>query len=253
VRLLLLLASACGRVAFDGVPDAQDDPFAAGCVVGLAMDEPAWSGAAAEVRNACDSGHHGTAVQSAQRVDDDVRDRVGEMPGPSGCVQLPDTPALHATTGLTLSAWIYPRSLDGVTPYGVIAKRTDFTIDDAEYTMFVWTDNTVWVDLDTRNDRARGAKQLVNGRWQQVSMVYDGTQPTPQRVRIYVDGALDAVLPETSASLKPYPSPLSVGCLPELPASGPQIALEGLIDDVRIWTRALASQEITDWYLATKR
>jgi hypothetical protein len=151
-----------------------------------------------------------------------------------------------------MSAWIDPASLDGVNPYGVIAKRNDFMNDDAEYTMFVWIDNTVWVDLDSRNDRNHGTRTLRNGVWQQITVVYDGTRPQAQRVAIYVDGVLDAELPESSASLATYASALSIGCLPEEPSTKPQIALGGRIDDVGVWTRAFSAQEVTAWYTATK-
>jgi len=260
------IVAGCGRLGFgterstDAAtpPDAGELAFGAGCAVGLAMDEPRWTGAAGEVVNRCATGTTistvgpGTAVAGASLVDDPVRGRVGDLPLPSGCVQIANAAGLHATTGLTLSAWIYPQSLDGTNPYGVIAKRTDFTMDDAEYTMFVWTDNTVWVDIDSRNDRAHGVKQVVNGAWQQLTAVYDGTLPAAKRVTLYVDGELDAVLPETSPRLTAYPSPLSVGCLPELPATKPQIALGGRIDDVGVWTRAFTAQEVAAWYQATR-
>jgi len=258
VSLVPVVALGC-RVNFDATADAPQqldaDPalaFAAGCVVGLAFDEPSWTGAPGEVRDSCGR-NDGTAVQGAVRIDDPVRGAVGEFPVPSGCIKIPNAPALHATTGLTLSAWVYPESLDAVNPYGVIGKRNDFTVDDAEYTVFVWTGNTVWVDLDGRNDRGHGTTPLVNGRWQQVTVVYDGTRPAPQRVAIYIDGALDALLAESSASLAPYPSTLSIGCLPELPDTKPQIAFGGRIDDVAVWTRAFGPAEVSAWFSATRR
>src|SRR4051812_37760282 len=161
VRTLLVVAPflfGCGRVSFDRNADTPIDAadaagtgvdFGAGCAVGLAMEEASWTGVPGEVLDSC-GGHNGTAVQGARRIDDDVRGRAGEFPAPSGCVQIADAPALHATTALTLSAWIYPLALDGINPYGVIAKRSDYAMDDAEYTMFVWTGNTVWVDIDSR-------------------------------------------------------------------------------------------------------
>jgi hypothetical protein len=273
VRTLALVVPfvvGCGRLAFSQAPDAPIDAptdaaidtpidvetppvsFGAGCAVGVHMDEPAWTGASGEILNSCDPADNGTAVQGAGRVDDSERGRVGEFPAPSGCLQFADAPALHATTGLTLSAWIYPLGLDDINPYGVIAKRTDFTNDDAEYTMFIWTGNTVWVDIDSRNDRNHGNTPLINGRWQQITAVYDGTLPAPQRVAIYVDGMLDTTLPETSTSLTPHANPLSIGCLPELPSSKPQIALAGRIDDAGVWTRAFSAQEVAAWYVATK-
>jgi hypothetical protein len=265
VAATVAILAGCGRLAFDpaargddaGRPDGPGPAaipvdFGAGCIVGLTLDEPMWTGAPGEVIDSC-SGHDGTAIRNAARIDDPTRGRAGNFPLPSGCIQIPDAPALHATTALTMSAWVYPQSLDAVNPYGVIAKRSDYTMDDAEYTMFLWTDNTVWVDLDSRNDRNHGNKPILNGQWQQITAVYDGSLPIAQRVQIYIDGVLDAVLAETSASLTPYPNDLSIGCLPEQPiATKPQIALGGLIDDAALWSRAFNSQEVADWYQATR-
>jgi hypothetical protein len=268
VKAALVLAPlliGCGRFSFDrdadppadavDAVDAPGDPaarFGADCVVGLELDEPSWTGAPGEVLDSCGGDNNGTAVQNARPTDDAIRGRTGLFPPPSGCIQIPDAQALHPTTALTLSAWVYPLSLDGTNPYGVIAKRTDFEMDDAEYTMFVWTGDTVWVDLDGRNDRNHGNKPLVNGQWQQVTVVYDGALAAPLRVKIYIDAVLDAVLVETSVSLTPRANPLSIGCLPELPITDPQIAFGGRIDDVGIWTRAFSPAEVTAWYLVTK-
>jgi hypothetical protein len=264
VSMASAIGAGCGRLSFDPTERARDAAmamsgppvdvapvdFGADCIVGFKMDEPAWTGAAGQVIDSC-GGHNGTAVQDAARVDDPERGRTGNFPTPSGCVQIADDPALHVTTALTMSAWVYPQSLDAVNPYGVIAKRTDFTNDDAEYTMFVWTDNTVWVDLDTRDDRNHGNTAVVNNQWQQLTVVYDGELPMAQRVQIYINGELDAVIPETSSSLAPFPNPLSIGCLPQLPTDGPQIALGGRIDDAALWSRAFSSQDVAAWYQAT--
>ena len=265
MRVLALFASivvgGC-RLHFDAAAEAPADTsadvpvepveFGRGCAVGLRMDEAAWTGAPGEVIDACGGDDNGVAVERAQRADDRERGAVGEFPAPSGCVRIADAPALHATTELTLSAWIYPLALDGINPFGVIAKRSDFTVDDAEYTMFVWTGNTVWVDLDGRNDRNHGTRPLINGAWQQLTVVFDGSLPAPQRVAIYLDGALDAVVAESSASLAPRPNALSIGCLPELPATKPQLALAGRIDDAAVWTRAFTASEVAAWYAATR-
>lgn len=55
------------------------------------------------------------------------------------------------------AASIYPQSLDGTNPHGVIATRTDFTMDDVEYAMFVWTGNTVC--LPVARTAGRGARR----------------------------------------------------------------------------------------------
>ena len=256
----MVLAAGCGRLDFSGrgldaaePTDAAPVDFGAGCLVGLTFDEPAWTGAAGEIVNRCLPALAGTAAAGARQVRDGVRGPVAELPAPSGCVTIPSSPSLHPRAALTVSAWIYPLALDGVNPYGVVAKRTDYTNDDAELTLFVWTDNTLWVDLDSRNDRNHGTIKLVNSRWQHVTLVYDGGLPAAQRVRLYVDGVLDATLPESSSELAPRDNPLSIGCLPEQPPTKPQIALAGRIDDVGVWARAFSDAEVAAWHAATRR
>jgi Concanavalin A-like lectin/glucanases superfamily len=102
-----------------------------------------------------------------------------------------------------------------------------------------------------RNDRAQGVATLVNGTWQQVTVTYDGTLPPAERVNIYVDGVHDVTLPESSSTLTAYGSDLSIGCLPELPATTTQIGLVGRIDDAVVWTRAFTATEVLAWYTAT--
>jgi hypothetical protein len=264
--MVVVMLCGCGRLSFDplgplgetgGIPDAglgRATSFGPGCVVGLTMDEAAWTGAGGEVLDVCGGENPGFAVQGATPAADPVRDRAGEFPLPSACVHIADSAELHATTGLTMSAWLFPRTLDGVNPYGVIAKRTDFAADDAEYTMFIWTDNTVWVDIDSRDDRNHGNRSVINGQWQQITAVYDGTLPMAQRVKIYIDGELDAVLAETSTTLTARANPLSIGCLPQQPvATTPQIAFGGELDDVGIWARAFSAEDVLAWYQATRR
>jgi hypothetical protein len=251
-------ADGAGASSQDGAASAGPDAakpdntiFGASCAVGLKLDEAAWTGAQGEIVDSCGADNNATAVDGALRVDDLTRGRVAEMPVPSGCLQISEAPSLHATTGLTLSAWIYPLMLDLIDAYGVMAKRNDFFTDDAEFAVFIWTDNQIWVDMDSRNDRSHGAYQVMNDRWQQITVVFDGTLAMAERVKIYVNGQLDASIPESSTTLTPYPSGLTVGCLRIIPNTQPQLALGGRIDDVGVWTRAFSAQEVQAWYRAT--
>jgi hypothetical protein len=262
---LLVLAAGCGRFGFGDhaatadasidaqLPDAGPPPvdYGSGCAVGLSFDEAMWTGAAGEVLDSCGNGNNGTDALGATRVDDPDRGRVAQFPNLQGCVLIPNAASLHATTGLTMSAWLYPTGLDAVDPYGVISKRTDYTNDDTEYDFFLWTDNTVWVDLDTHANRVQGTKGLANDVWQQVTVVFDGTQPEAQRISIYIDAVLDVQLPEPDTTLPPYASTLSIGCLPQLPATESQQSFFGKLDDVAVWTRAFSVAEVTAWHDAT--
>ncbi len=235
----------------DATPaDAGDgglDPLLTGCVVRLMMDEPSWSGLSGEVGDACGDDDRGTAIAGATTVADGVRGRAGQFGGGSTCVRIADRAALHAGAALTFSAWVFPIALDGVTSFGLVSKRNDVAVD-AEYSVFLWTDDHVYVDIDNENDRFDGATALVNGAWQQVTVVYDGAASSVARVRIYVDGVLDVVGPESSASATATDADLFIGCLP---VSSPTQGFEGKLDEVVIWSRALSAIEVAAWHAQT--
>jgi hypothetical protein len=253
--------AGCGRVDFSAratidapddvtAPDAAD-PLMRDCVLHMAMDEAAWSGTAADVIDSC--GHHdGTAVNAAAVVDDPVRGRVGNFPDPASCVEVPDAPDLRPTTGLTVSAWVKPMALDGSNAFGIVSKRDDY-LSNAAYTVFAWTNDMVWADIDTENDRAPGGTALVNGEWHHVTVVFDGTLSPPARVQFYYDARPDGSITESSTSITQFTSNLAIGCMPLPTQPADQQSLRGELDDVAIWTRALAAGEVTSWYERTKR
>jgi hypothetical protein len=258
--LLLALLVGCGSVAQDPMvdgghsqpADVLDGTLRTGCILALHMDEPVWSGVTGEVKDDCGGDNPGTAVGAGlTTVAGGVRGRAGSFSG-GGCVEIPNAASLHATTGLTMSAWIFPTQLDGGinNANGVISKRTD-TDDQSEYNLSVWTGDHVYVDLDGKNDRFNGNATIALKRWTQLTVVYDGTQLTDQRVHLYVNGLLDVAKRETSASLTAFSSTLSIGCMPA-PAAGTQQNFIGQIDEVAIWNRALSSDELMRWYTNTK-
>lgn len=257
----LAVLAGCGRLAFDptggadgpaGGDAAGERDFGAGCVVGLRMNEAAWTPGAASVVDACGGDNNGVPSGLAVPVDDPVRGRVGQFGGAQDCVVVADAAVLDLGSRATTSAWIFPVGLDQVTPRGVVAKRTDDNTNVA-YTMFVWTGDHVVVDIETENDEAFGNVVLQNNRWQMITAVYDGGAPAAARVQIYVDGVLDRTAPETSAAMTSSPSPLAIGCLPQQPASIDQQSFAGRLDDVAVWNRAFTAADVMDWYSATRR
>jgi len=238
----------CGEVATPPV-DAPVDPGSLlnGCALLEHMDEPAWTGTAGEVGDACGGDDNGTALGGITTVDGGVRGRAGSFDG-NGCIEVEDAASLHASTGLTISAWINPSGLDGVNALGIVSKRTDENTDEA-YSVYAWEGDVVWVNLDGEDSRFMGKVGLENGTWSQVTMVYDGTKDIQQRASVFIDGGLDVTSGEASAALPAATSLLHVGCLPS------SIAVQnfkGLIDEVAIWTRPLSGAEVAAWHDMTK-
>jgi len=248
-RIVVFAIAGCGNLKATPVVDADLlDSLRDGCALAMHMDEAMWTGAAGEVRDDCGGDNGGTATGGITTVDGGVRGRAGSFNG-VGCVEVADAASLHASTALTISAWVKPNALDpnGVAS-GIVSKRIDAG-DQAAYSVYIWTGNTVWVDLDGENDRFGGTHVIPNNEWSQITMIFDGTAPEAQRVQIYVDGSPDKTSGETSASLPPLTAPVHIGCLPGAAAVQ---NFSGLLDEVIIWTRALTPSEVTAWHAMTK-
>jgi MSHA biogenesis protein MshQ len=252
-------AAGCGNVRDPGPPDAPPPPdvltgtLRTGCVLALHMDETSWSGASGEVMDDCGGDNPGSVVgQGTNTTANGVRGRAGSFSG-SGCIDVQDADALHGSAGLTFSAWILPTKLNhGDGANGVISKRTGGN-NQNEYSVSVWINDHLWVDIDGEADRFEGAQVIAERTWAQLTVVHDGTRPMAQRVRVFVNGTLDVARPETSNMLTRYPSLLHVGCMPAPTAMPPtQQNFIGEIDEVVIWNRALTDAEITQWYDNTR-
>lgn len=147
-----------------------------------------------------------------------------------------DAPALDTISGqLTLAAWTY-RSAP-VAGWSVVASRQLQSSGGEHYALA--TKDNVWKFIVTTSS---GAKTLtgpaaVTGSWKHVAGTYDGAT-----MRLYIGGVLVASTAH-SGSIAADSRPLVLGGNQN--ATGPVSELfKGLLDDVRLYNRALTASEI---------
>jgi glucose/arabinose dehydrogenase/PKD repeat protein len=151
--------------------------------------------------------------------------------GVNDIVTVADAPSLDLTTGMTLEAWVRPtvvtnwrtvllKEQPGQLVYGMYANNTG---NRPSAHAFVGADQEL-----------RGAARLTANVWTHLAATYDGAT-----LRIFVGGSQSATL-AVSGSILTSNNPLRIG--------GNTIWSEwfsGLIDDVRIYNRALTAAQIT--------
>ena len=239
-----------GVAGVAGNGGAGGAPSSAGCALIMHMDEVSWSGMSGEVVDSC--GHNnGTAVKILGPSDllpntttAGHFGRAGAFDDSNGCVRAPDDPSLRPTTQLTLAAWIFPTAFSPASN-GIVGKRTDFIINSS-YSMFLWNDGgaTYHLYADIGNDRFFGGQAFSANVWYHVALVFDGSLPASQRVRLYVDGSQDGEFTDDATTVPAFQTPLHVGCMPSGTPSPVAQEFIGKIDEVAIWTRALGAAEI---------
>ncbi len=189
-----------------------------------------------------DDGVGATAVDSAASNDGTVNNVTWttgplggalELDGTNGYVSVPSTPTLQLTSALTIAGWVKGDVLWGMgTDVDIIARKGDgdpnnyqFAIKNGLATMFL---------DDSDSAGLSGNTVLSSGHWYHVAATWDGSE-----VRIYVDGVLDKDPPDLrGGTIGTDTRPLYIG------GRGTSDVLDGIVDDVRIYNRALSAAEV---------
>lgn len=169
----------------------------------------------------------------------------------AGAVSVPDNSNLPTGSAMTISAWVKANAWENNdatiisqwtypgAPGWAIQTGTNYNLR-----VFIagspsdFGDNYIDTDANTWN---------VFGAWRHVVMVYDGTASASSRAKIYIDGALVGATTYGTipATLQNSSSPLSIGEFPGLTRY-----MNGAIDQVKIFNRALSASEISAEYQA---
>ena len=153
--------------------------------------------------------------------------------GANSFVTIPDSASLHLTNGMTIEAWIKPATEEGFTT--VVLKESS---NDLNYGLY-GSDGTgnppsAYVNPSTSSTKgARGVSALALNTWSHLAATYDGSS-----LNLYVNGVL------VGSQNVPGVLETSTGALR---IGGNSIWGEyfnGLIDELRIYNRALNAGEI---------
>jgi hypothetical protein len=153
-------------------------------------------------------------------------------------VTVPDSTSLHLSKGMTLEAWVNPSSLSspGQGWDAVIAKEHRNSSNDIDYALYAangtGTPPAVHLLSNGHDIGVEGTSVLSLNTWTFLSATYDGTT-----LKMYVNGTLVGSRSLTSA-IDLTTDPLRIGG----DWSGEMFT--GLIDNVRIYSRALSQTEI---------
>ena len=141
----------------------------------------------------------------------------------------------------TIEAWFAARSASGENP-AIISTLGDDIGFDYLGDILIWTNGYFYgnaIALNTRWDVLVASQGLVDGKWHHVAATWDGTNSS-----LYVDGQLVATQPDAYDGYS-WTTPLRLAYRDTNP---PGCHFGGSISDVRIYRRALSSDEVAADY-----
>ena len=188
-------------------------------------------GKGATARDVSGRDNHGTVVGGAKWTKGIIGGAL-EFDGMDDFVSIPNESQFDMTGSITVSAWIQVESF--TKPWQAIVTKGDrawrlHRANESSSVGFACSD----LSRNQTGDLL-GNRVATDGQWHHVAGVLDGT-----KLSIYVDGALDA-----SAASSPNISVNDYGVLIGANAQANGRLFCGLIDDVRIYDRALSDVEL---------
>jgi PKD repeat protein len=150
--------------------------------------------------------------------------------GTTGVVLVNDSATLDLTGAMTLEAWVYPMAINGGWQ-SVIFKPMDPAFTSLSYVLHGASRTTSVPSFATSGSSANlfGPAVLTANSWSHLAATYDGTT-----MQLYVNGTQVASQPQTGG-VTTSTEPLRIG-----------MGWSGIIDEVRIYNRALPLSEIQD-------
>lgn len=189
--------------------------------------------------DASGTGNNGTAYGGTSFVTGKVGQAIS-LDGVNGYVAVNDSSSLNLTN-FTVAMWVNLNNLPASNQFFALAVKTVSDMNEnyellvgypssgSIHFPFKWTDGTRTVDST--------GTQLTAGVWKHVVLTYDGTS-----AKVYIDGTLN-----TTKTYSKTPA-VNSGQLIIGNEAGMSRYTNGMIDEVRIYNRALSQSEVTSLY-----
>jgi len=194
-----------------------------GLVLHYKMDEASWSGVAGEVRDSSGAGNHGTSYGGVL-TNPGKFDRAGVFDGVNDYVV--PSPLVNNYTDFSISLWVYSYSQKA-------CAFIDFPSSTIRFSVGYNGAGLIFSKFDGAYSGVRGNK-VISGCWTHVVGI-----STSGVLRVYVD-----------TSVGTFSGYVGASATPRVGGNGNGGYYNGQIDDVRIYNRALSSNEVSQLYLA---
>jgi surface antigen len=164
--------------------------------------------------------------------------------GSNAGITVPDSPSLELSSGITIAAWVKMDS--GVYRGATVLSKSDSQVSDDEWVFWASKANLGSGDMGAGFSSANDDSGIVvpSGSWRHVVMTYSGGPSGV--ISFYVDGLRVASFSSSADGMAISSSPVHIGSSP----GGGQEEFSGLMDEVRLYRRALSASEVATLFRA---
>jgi prepilin-type N-terminal cleavage/methylation domain-containing protein len=214
-------------------------PYTADLVAKWRLDECSWNGTAGEIKDSGNDILDGTAQNGANTIGSGKVCRAGKFDGSNDYVSVPDDPKLQLSAPLTLALWVKVNA--NASDWVRLAGKGNSTYRNCG----LWLHNNGAILFQIYSAGGNGDAMTTitvnDGKWHHVVGVYDGST-----MKVYIDKIERASI---SYSRIPYTSsdPFTIGY------AGFHTYMNGYIDEVALFSRALLEDDIISMYNDTSR
>jgi subtilisin-like proprotein convertase family protein len=150
-----------------------------------------------------------------------------------GYFAIPSSPALQFSGSISLECWVNPVNISSPSDQTLLCKYnapgTGFDLTLRSGRIFFEIGGT---------PRLLGKTVIPNGQWTHIAVVYDSTTQT---LTGYINGNVDSLRTSLNAPIRWNTDSLLLGIFQNYPNT---TQYSGLLDEVRIWNRAVSQDEI---------
>jgi hypothetical protein len=164
-------------------------------------------------------------------------------------VSIPDADSLTPSSAMTISYWVQIGAEGGAGVYKLAfcPNESDSPGRSRAYYLSVsGPDNNVYFRIHSATntyDNLISTSEVLPGQWQHISATFDAGEAA-----IYINGQLDSSATMTVSSIMNDVQPLTIGGLWSYCGADHFVNADGIIDDLRIYDRALSAGEIEELY-----
>jgi hypothetical protein len=200
-------------------------------------------GAGTTVRDSSGYGHEGVLAGDPQWAAGKIGSDALSFDGSDGLVEVPESPALDAGSTLTITAWV---NLNNLTTYYFVACKAPSGTAASNYPgnyEFRIVSGTGMLQLLHQTSQGQefstyaSTTPVTAGQWRHVAVTFQAGA----RVEFYIDGTSAGGAAQTSTFGILNDEPIRIGGRKDNYSY-----FNGLIDDVRIYSRVLTPEELSD-------